>query len=111
MTPERVRELTGLGRRILDAGARATAPGGQLVFSVCTISRAEGPEQVAAFLERHPDFAPEDIAAEHLGAGDRTAGPHLQLRPDLDGTDGFFIARLRREGSRVRRQGPRPVAG
>jgi 16S rRNA (cytosine967-C5)-methyltransferase len=103
MSPERVGELAGLGARILDAAAARTAPAGRLVFSVCTISRAEGPAQVTAFLERHPEFTPDDLSAAHPGVGDPAAAPHLQLRPDLDGTDGFFIARLRREG--------RPAAG
>ena len=96
-SPERVHELAGLGARILDAAAPLVAPGGQLVFSVCTVSRAEGPDQIAGFLTRHPQFIADDLAAAHPGVGDATAAPYLQLRPDLDGTDGFFIARLRQE--------------
>jgi 16S rRNA (cytosine967-C5)-methyltransferase len=98
---DRMRELAALGARLLDAAAPLVAPGGRLVFSVCTISRAEGPDQIAGFLARHPEFAADDLVAAHPGVGDPAAAPHLQLRPDLDGTDGFFIARLRRGDRRA----------
>jgi 16S rRNA (cytosine967-C5)-methyltransferase len=73
--------LVAKQRQLLDAGAAATAPGGVLVYSVCTITRAEGEGVVEALLERSPEF---------------TLERQRQLTPDRDGTDGFFIARLRR---------------
>ena len=79
--PEATRELAALQARILAAGARALAPGGRLVYSVCTISRAESEDVVEEFLRDHGDFALEE---------------HVRLLPHRDGTDGFFIARLRR---------------
>ncbi len=86
-SPERIAELAGLQARVLRAGAEATRPGGTLVYSVCTISRAEGEDLVDGFLAEHGgEFAVEDLGQ----------GPYLQLLPDRDRTDGFFIARLRR---------------
>ena len=79
--PEATCELAALQARILAAGARALAPGGMLVYSVCTISRAESEDVVEEFLRDHGDFALEE---------------HVRLLPHRDGTDGFFIARLRR---------------
>lgn len=95
-SPERISELASLQARMLDAAAARTAPGGVLVYSVCTISAAEGERQIAAFVERHTEFAPDELSAEFGGRG---PGRHLQLMPDLDGTDGFFIARMRRLAS------------
>ncbi len=89
-SPERIRALALLQARILRAGAAVTAPGGTLVYSVCTISRAEGEQVVETFLDERPEFSPEPVD----GAGAR---PWLQLTPHGDGTDGFFIARLRRD--------------
>ena len=66
---------------LLAAGAAATAPGGVLVYSVCTISRAEGDGVVDELVSRMPEFNVEQ---------------RRQLMPHRDGTDGFFIARLRR---------------
>ncbi len=94
--PEAIDELAELQGRILAAGAAALAPGGRLVYSVCTISRREGPEVITAFLAAHPEFTAEDLGARHAGLGDPAAAPHMQLLPSLDGTDGFFIAALRR---------------
>ncbi len=82
--PEAIAELATLQARILAAGAQALALGGTLVYSVCTISRTEGEDVVDAFLRAHADF---------------TAERQLQLLPHRDGTDGFFIARLRREST------------
>ncbi len=79
--PEAIGELAALQARILAAGAQALAPGGSLVYSVCTISRAESEDVVDGFLRDRGDFALER---------------RLQLLPHRDGTDGFFIARLRR---------------
>jgi hypothetical protein len=60
---------------------------------VCTISREESEAVIDRFLEQHPGF-------EDLG--------RVQLVPHRDGTDGFFIARLRREGDS---RGPRRRSG
>jgi 16S rRNA (cytosine967-C5)-methyltransferase len=80
-SPERIADLSGHQARILAAGAAATAPDGTLVYSVCTISRAESDAVVDGFLSAHPGWVTE---------------PPLRLGPDTDATDGFFIARLRR---------------
>jgi 16S rRNA (cytosine967-C5)-methyltransferase len=90
-SPKRIAELSGLQTAILRAGAQATAPGGALVYSVCTISRAEGPEVVRSLLCERTDFSAEDLSALMPAAA---RGPFLQTLPDRDGTDGFFIARL-----------------
>lgn len=95
-SPEAIIELAALQRRLLAAGAAATAPGGVLVYSVCTISRAEGIDVVERFLREHADFGAEEPGAQQWS---RVAeGPYLQLLPHRDGTDGFFIARLARKG-------------
>jgi 16S rRNA (cytosine967-C5)-methyltransferase len=103
-SPERVRDLAELQSRILAAGARATRPGGTLVYSVCTISQSEGEGVITAFLNAHKDWEPhppspppgDDPWADSAWAA-ADAGPgRLQLMPDRDGTDGFFIARLAR---------------
>jgi 16S rRNA (cytosine967-C5)-methyltransferase len=81
-SPERILELAPQQARILRAAAAATRPGGVLVYSVCTISRAESDDVIEAFLSEQPEFAADD--------------PYLRTAPDEDGTDGFFVARLRR---------------
>jgi 16S rRNA (cytosine967-C5)-methyltransferase len=95
-SPEQIRELAAEQYRILTAGAGATRPGGTLLYSVCTISRSEGRRVIDAFTEHNPGWETEDLGARHP----QWRGPHeasyLQLLPHRDGTDGFFIAALRR---------------
>jgi 16S rRNA (cytosine967-C5)-methyltransferase len=88
-SPERIVETAALQAGILRAAAGATAPGGTVVYSVCTISRREGEEVVGRFLDDHPEFAPDPLP-------DADRGPYRQLLPHVDHTDGFFVARLRR---------------
>ena len=78
---DKIAALAALQSEILLAGAAATAPGGTLVYSVCTISRAEGDHVVDGLLDERADFICDQ---------------RRQLLPHCDGTDGFFIARLQR---------------
>ena len=55
-SPEDRSELAALQRAILDEGARLTAPGGQLVYSTCSIEPEENELNVEAFLAKHPGF-------------------------------------------------------
>ena len=79
-----------LQARLLDLAATLVAPGGRLVYAVCSLLDAEGADQVAHFLARHADWRAEALA---LAAGS-PHGQGVRLTPYHDGTDGFFIARL-----------------
>lgn len=76
--------------RLLDVAARMVRPGGRLVFVTCSLLDAEGADQAAGFLSRHPGWR-ADIS--ELGSG-TPRGQGLRLDPHRDGTDGFFIARF-----------------
>jgi 16S rRNA (cytosine967-C5)-methyltransferase len=95
-SPEAIEELADLQARILATAAAHVAPGGVLVYSVCTISRREGEMVLDRFLREHPQFAPEDLAERLPDWRAAAAGPHLQVLPSREATDGFFIARCRR---------------
>jgi 16S rRNA (cytosine967-C5)-methyltransferase len=89
--------LAALQRAILDAGAAALKPGGTLVYSTCTISPPENEDLIAAFLEDHPDFEIDADRPSDLPVWNHPTVPaFLQTFPHRDGTDGFFIARMRR---------------
>lgn len=88
---------------VLELGAEMTKPGGALVYVTCSMLPEENRDQVAAFIERHPDFALEPFAPvwekQVGGAAPASADGHtdtLQLTPASHGTDGFFIALMRR---------------
>ena len=80
---------------ILHSGARMVRPGGRLVYSTCTFAPEEDELAVAAFLESHPDFEPEIIAAPWfvpVENGGHRMWPHKLLG------EGHFAAVLRKKG-------------
>ena len=86
--------LPSLQRDILASAARAVKHGGILVYSTCTMEECENAAVVRAFLETHADFALEETGA--FLPMRKTAERMVQIMPETDGPDGFFIARMRR---------------
>jgi len=89
---------------ILESGAAMVEPGGSLVFAVCSLEREEGEEQIAAFLDSHPEFARLPISADELFGHAEWITPDGDLRTlpchlyEAGSMDGFYAARLRRIG-------------
>lgn len=77
---------------ILENLCRYVKPGGTLLYSTCTVLKAENEDVVSAFLEKHKDFTLQPFAVGELSAPD---GMHC-FWPLTDGTDGFFAAKLKR---------------
>ncbi len=92
LTPRELEKLGILQARLLDMAADLLRPGGRLVYAVCSLLDAEGPDQIAEFLKRHNNFR---ASPPTLAAGS-PRGSGLRLTPCHDGTDGFFVARLLR---------------
>lgn len=98
MTEQTMQRLVGYQHAILAAGAQALRPGGVLVYSTCTISENENECLIADFLDHHPDFHIEQPPARLQVPRHPTRTPDFVLTlPHRDRTQGFFIARLRRE--------------
>ena len=102
-----VSKLVALQRKLLAAAAGMTAPGGVLVYSVCSLQPEEGEMQVDDFLRDHAGFRRVAVDAGELGGpaewvsrrGDlRTLPCHLD---ELGGMDGFYAARLVRHDGAV----------
>jgi 16S rRNA (cytosine967-C5)-methyltransferase len=94
--PDQIKQLTRIQEGLLEAAAEHVRPGGTLVYSTCTISPSENEDQVHNFLARHPEFEADDLAAELPEFKHQRTPRFLQLLPHVQGSDGFFIARLRR---------------
>jgi len=84
--------LTRLQARLMDAAWQVLRPGGRLVYTTCSILRAENAMQVNAFRERHPEalIEPLDDAWGHDDAGGR------QRLPGEHDMDGFFYVVFRK---------------
>jgi 16S rRNA (cytosine967-C5)-methyltransferase len=88
--------LTGLQRCLLEAAAKALAPGGLLVYATCSLEAEENEDQVEAFLNRHADFELEAPGADHLSSELLGADGELRILPQRHGMDGTYAARFRR---------------
>ncbi len=89
--PEALAELPAIQSAILDNCARYVRPGGVLVYSTCTVLSEENEKITDAFLHTHDDFSYERFT---LPRGE--APGYITLWPQTHGTDGFYIAKLRR---------------
>ena len=90
-----LQELPALQLAILENQSRYVKKGGLLLYSTCTVLKAENEEIVAAFLEKHGDFYLEPLALPDVFPKNETG--MLTLIPGQYDTDGFFICRLRRK--------------
>lgn len=97
VSEEGMQKLTALQREILDVVWQYVKPGGILIYSTCTINRSENEENAHWFAENHPftldslsPFLPEELKEEGKEG-------MLQLMPGIHETDGFFMARFRRD--------------
>ena len=91
-------ELAGLPQiqsAILENGARYVKPGGILVYSTCTVLREENEKVVESFIEKHPEFEPVPVLPE---LHEKLRDSMITLMPSFAGSEGFFIAKLRRKG-------------
>ena len=105
-----VKQCAELGADILDSAAAALAPGGELVYSTCTFAPEEDEGQVAAFLQRHPEFTLADVLGNvdypfgSEGEANRTGGLPLDVSKvrriwPCQGGEGHFMARLVKAGT------------
>lgn len=94
----RLDELAALQEAMLERAVGWLAPGGRLVYAVCSLEREEGEDRAAAFTL----LTPEPIASSELPeALPPTPEGWLRSDPgmlaDVGGLDGFFAARWRRD--------------
>ena len=78
---------------ILETAARYLKVGGELVYSTCTLSRAENDEVIDKFLANHEEFEGVDMKfpKEKVEAGYKAT-----IFPDDYNSDGFFISKIRK---------------
>lgn len=93
LAPDDIVKLAMTQRALLTAAADLVAPGGALLYAVCSLTQAEGPAIAAAFAAEHKDFrpAPLDCPLPH-----RPAGPGGLFVLSTGGLDGFFLAKFER---------------
>lgn len=92
--PKPLEGLPAIQKDILSNLSRYVRPGGTLLYSTCTLLARENEDVVKGFLASHEDYSLEAFALP--GPVGKTEGM-VTLWPHRHGTDGFFIAKLRRK--------------
>jgi 16S rRNA (cytosine967-C5)-methyltransferase len=92
--PEQMKGLPVLQREILNNTSAYVKPGGVLLYATCTLRQEENEDVIMAFLQEQHEFKLEGFwlpgPLEQVEQGMVTFWPHRL------GTDGFFVAKLRR---------------
>jgi 16S rRNA (cytosine967-C5)-methyltransferase len=90
-------ELSGIQRKLLAHVAPSVKPGGKLILSVCTLSKAETTETMAMFNASQGDFEPLVFPDIRLNQRTVCGASSVTIWPsDLDG-NGMFVAGWRRK--------------
>ena len=101
--PGDLADLGRLQRELLAAALDATAPGGVVAYATCSPHLAETQFVVSDTTKRRDDVELLDARpflrdASGEPVADLGDGPTVQLWPHLHGTDGMFLALLRKKG-------------
>ncbi|MDC1383442.1 RsmB/NOP family class I SAM-dependent RNA methyltransferase [Candidatus Puniceispirillum sp.] len=100
LTAERLDQIKQTQLILLEKARAMVVPGGRIIYIICSVLASEGPQLIKQFLAKAPELECADIAdiwADTVvkaggGACPPTDNGLLQLLPNRDGTDGFFIA-------------------
>ncbi|MBR5295651.1 MAG: RsmF rRNA methyltransferase first C-terminal domain-containing protein [Clostridia bacterium] len=97
----KVKELSEIQKDILESAAKAVCPGGRILYSTCTWSKEENEENIASFLEKHPDFFLVMPDEKVFRQGKEGFLPKtLRFYPHIFNGEGQFLAILRKEGEK-----------
>lgn len=92
--PAPLKGLSAIQDSILENVCAYVKPGGVLLYSTCTLLERENEDVVCGFTEKYKDFTFENWEAP--GPVGWAEEGRMTLWPHLHGTDGFFIAKLRK---------------
>lgn len=103
LKPSDLEELIELQKSILDSAKRLVKPGGILVYATCSVLKDENEDQLSYFLNKNPDFKPHQInLPEYLEKQKHFFewnAHQFRCYPGLSGTDGFYLATLKKHKS------------
>lgn len=91
-----INSLTNLQNNIIEISSKYVKKGGILIYSTCTINKRENLDVVNNFLNNNETFKLVDISnnlPDGLSIKTSREG-YIQTYPNIDGIDGFFIAKM-----------------
>lgn len=89
--PEDILSLAALQFELIKNAARYVKQNGILIYSTCTVAKAENGCVARKFLESAPEFKLDKIPLPYENSGE------IQFLPNGEGCDGFYIARFKRK--------------
>lgn len=95
---EQLKEIEQLQYKILENAAKYLKPGGELVYSTCTLNKRENEDTVKKFLKDNKGYEAVDISGflpDKLKK-EETQNGYVTFYPNKDDIDGFFIAKIKR---------------
>lgn len=97
-TSKQLQSLSQLQYNLLRNAAKHVKPNGLLVYSTCTIEKAENEDVIQRFLKNYPMFSiePPSRASINMPKNIITPEGYLQTFPHEHGIDGAFAVRLRK---------------
>lgn len=96
-TVEDINALADISFSILCNGAEYVKDGGTLVFSTCTITKAENENVVEKFLDKYG----ESFCLEPITQINKENCGYVTLYPHIDNVDGFFICKFKKRRRKV----------
>ena len=106
VTEDKIRELAKLQKKILENAVRYVKKDGRLIYSTCTMTKAENEENFT-FISEFKGFSAVDFSDKIRGYVDRYKDGErlvneakkgfIRLIPGELGTDGFFVSEYMRE--------------
>ncbi len=99
VTQKGLKELQAIQLEILTNCSKMLKKGGILVYSTCTVRNAENIDIVNKFLKKNTDFELDSLNGffgEKFEKRRKLSDGYIQLYPHKDKTDGFFIARMKK---------------
>ncbi len=91
--PDDFAGLPEIQYEILSTSAKYLKVGGELIYSTCTLSRAENDEVIDRFLAENPNFEGVKIFPER---GKPFGDFKVTITPEAFNSDGFFLAKIRK---------------
>jgi len=89
---EEISRLPEIQFGILENVSKYVKPAGELIYSTCTVIQRENEDVIHSFLKDHPDFTLTGFTCGDTVCEDGM----LTFWPNIHGTDGFFVAKLKR---------------
>lgn len=83
-TMDDIKELSNIQFKILENAYSYLKKGGYMVYSTCTYGKIENRDNVNRLLEAYPDLELVKIEGKN----------DLEIRTDVTGSDGFFMAKI-----------------